>query len=216
MATMPRDGLVRDDLGTGRCWWCGDDALYVTYHDDEWGRPVDDDRLLFEKICLEGFQSGLSWLTILRKREAFREAFDGFDWTRIASFDTDRVEVLLTNAAIVRHRKKIESVINNARRMPALLDEFGTLAAFAWSHVRASSDRPAAITVDVLPELTTTPASMAMSSGLRRRGWSFIGPTTAYAFMQSVGIVNDHLDGCFRRITAERARRRFDRPKSAS
>ncbi|MEM7228203.1 MAG: DNA-3-methyladenine glycosylase I [Planctomycetota bacterium] len=216
MASIPPNGLHTCDDNHARCWWCGDDPEYIAYHDTEWGVPVDDDVRLFEKICLEGFQSGLSWLTILRKRENFRDAFDGFDFTRIARYTPKRVEKLLTNAGIVRHRGKIESVINNAKRMPALCDEFGSLAAFAWSFEPAPDDRPASITVDRLPELTRTPASTALSKALRKRGWSFVGPTTAYAFMQSVGIVNDHLEGCHRRPDVDNLRMQFRLPRLPS
>jgi DNA-3-methyladenine glycosylase I len=209
---MSGDGLLAAGRGRRRCSWCGDDPLYVGYHDDEWGRPMFDDRRLFEKICLEGFQSGLSWLTILRKREHFREAFDGFDPARIAGYGAGDVARLLGNPGIVRHRGKIESTINNARRVLDLQDEFGSLAAYAWSWEPGPADRPASLTWAALRAMPTTATSVALSKDLKKRGWSFVGPTTVYAFMQAMGLVNDHLDGCFVRPEVERARRRFVRP----
>ena len=189
-----------------RCWWAGTDPLYVSYHDEEWGRPVLDDRRLFEKICLEGFQAGLSWLTILRKREHFREAFAGFDPARVARFTARDVARLLRNGGIVRHRGKIESTINNARRALAVQDEFGSLATYVWQFEPAAGDRPRTFTRDTLAELATTPASVALSKDLKKRGWTFVGPTTVYAFMQAMGLVNDHLDDCPTRAACERAR----------
>ncbi|MEY4068685.1 MAG: hypothetical protein RLZZ332_1021 [Actinomycetota bacterium] len=186
------DGLTQHSDGAARCWWCGTDPLYVAYHDDEWARPVHDDQRLFEKICLEGFQSGLSWLTILRKRENFRRAFVDFLPSAVAKFDVRDTERLVTDAGIIRHRGKIESVVNNARRYSELVGEFGSLDAFVWrftpNQTAAPSER------SEIP--TSTPESTALSRELKRRGWSFVGPTTMYAFMQSVGVVNDHLAGC--------------------
>lgn len=180
--------------GVTRCWWCGDDPLYVRYHDDEWGHPVTSDVRLFEKLCLEGFQSGLSWLTILRKRENFRAGFVGFDIDRVAAFDERDVQRLLADAGIVRHRGKIESTINNARRALELRDEFGTLYKYVSQYRPA---RTTLLTVDGdIP--ATSPESVAMSKDLKRRGWSFVGPTTMYAFMQAMGLVNDHIEGCER------------------
>jgi DNA-3-methyladenine glycosylase I len=180
--------------GVTRCWWCGTDPLYVAYHDDEWGHAVLDDVHLFEKFCLEGFQSGLSWLTILRKRPAFRAAFAGFDIPTVAAFGDDDVQRLLGDAGIVRHGGKIRSTINNAGRAVDLLDEFGSI------HAYVTQFRPEA---HVQPTLTsefvsTTAESTAMSKDLKRRGWSFVGPTTMYAFMQAMGLVNDHIEGCER------------------
>jgi DNA-3-methyladenine glycosylase I len=212
---MSGDGLLDAGRGRRRCGWCGDDPLYVGYHDGEWGRPMFDDRRLFEKICLEGFQSGLSWLTILRKREHFREAFAGFDPARIARYGARDVARLLGNAGIVRHRGKIESTINNARRMLELQDEFGSLAAYAWSWEPSPAERPAALTWAALRAMPTTATSVALSRDLKKRGWSFVGPTTVYAFMQAMGLVNDHLDGCYVRAEVERARRRAVRPRGA-
>ncbi len=180
--------------GVTRCWWCGDDPSYVAYHDDEWGHQVTDDTRLFEKMCLEGFQSGLSWLTILRKRENFRAAFAGFDIPVVAAFAAKDVERLLTDAGIVRHRGKIESTINNARHALDLLDEFPSLYDY-FGQFR--SDRAPGLHPDA--ELAAmSPESTAMSKDLKRRGFSFVGPTTMYAFMQAMGLVNDHIEGCFR------------------
>jgi DNA-3-methyladenine glycosylase I len=206
-------GLLRGEDGVVRCWWPGADALYRTYHDEEWGRPVADDQRLFEKICLEGFQSGLSWLTILRKREAFRRAFRGFDPQRVAAFDGRDVRRLLADAAIVRHRGKIESAVNNARRALALRDECGSLAAFFWRFEPEPRSRPARLTQARLRTMATTPESVALSQELKRRGWTFVGPTTAYAFMQAMGLVNDHLHGCAVGLSAARARRAFRVPQ---
>jgi DNA-3-methyladenine glycosylase I len=188
-----------------RCWWCGADPLYVRYHDDEWGRPVTNDRRLYEKVCLEGFQSGLSWLTILRKRDNFRAAFHDFDIDRVARFTTRDVERLLKNEGIIRHRGKIESTINNARRARELRDEAGSLSAYFWRWQPDPSSRPRRITRDVLMTMATTPESTALSKDLRKRGWTFVGPTTIYAFMQAVGLVNDHVETCDFR-TRERRR----------
>jgi DNA-3-methyladenine glycosylase I len=179
-----------------RCWWPGTDPLYIRYHDDEWGRPVTDDNRLFEKVCLEGFQAGLSWITILRKREHFRKAFRGFDPARVARMSSRDVDRLLTNEGIVRHRGKIESTINNARRALELQDEFGSLSAYFWRWQPSPASRPRRITRAVLMKMATTPESTALSADLRARGWTFVGPTTSYAFMQAMGLVNDHVDGC--------------------
>ena len=196
-----------------RCWWCGDDPLYVDYHDREWGFPVADDRRLFEKICLEGFQSGLSWLTILRKREGFRAAFAEFDAARVARMGARDVERLLGNPAIVRHRGKIESTLNNGRRALELLDEHGSLAAYFWRWEPASATRPAKVTRAALQKMATSPESVALAKDLKKRGWSFVGPTTVYAFMQAMGLVNDHLHDCPARAAALKARRAFKPPR---
>jgi DNA-3-methyladenine glycosylase I len=203
------------DTGTPRqrCWWCGDDELYVAYHDHEWGFPVVDDRRLFEKVCLEGFQAGLSWLTILRKREGFRAAFANFEFERVARFGARDVERLLGNVAIVRHRGKIESTINNAQRARELGGEFGSLAAYFWRWEPAPAARPATITREVLAAMPTSPESTAMSKDLKRRGWSFVGPTTIYAFMQAMGLVNDHVDGCSVHREVARERAKFKPPR---
>jgi DNA-3-methyladenine glycosylase I len=206
------EGLIAGADGRTRCWWPGADPLYLAYHDDEWGRPVADDRRLFEKLCLEGFQSGLSWLTILRKRENFRAAFAGFDFERVAEFGPEDVERCLADAGIVRHRGKIESVVDNARRALELRKEFGSLAAFVWQHEPKPESRPARFDLASLKAMSKTPESTALSTALRKRGWSFVGPTTVYAFMQAMGLVNDHLEGCACREAAEAERRRFERP----
>jgi DNA-3-methyladenine glycosylase I len=205
-------GLARGEDGVVRCAWCGDDPLYRRYHDEEWGFPVADERRLFEKLCLEGFQSGLSWLTILRKREGFRAAFAGFDPAKVARFGARDVARLLSDAGIVRHRGKIESTVNNARRLLELRSEGGSLAALAWSFEPAKADRPKRLTWPVLLTMAKTPASVAFSRELRRRGWTYVGPTTAYAFMQAMGLVNDHVEGCAIRERAASARRSFRAP----
>ena len=196
-----------------RCWWCGEDELYVDYHDREWGFPVADDRRLFEKVCLEGFQAGLSWLTILRKREAFREGFANFEFERVARFKARDVERLLGNAGIVRHRGKIESTINNAQRAQELAAEFGSLAAYFWRWEPARSARPGRITREVLAALPTSAESTALSKDLKKRGWTFVGPTTIYAFMQAMGLVNDHVHACSVHSDAARARANFKPPR---
>ena len=183
-------------MAASRCWWAGTDPLYVAYHDHEWGRPVVDDNRLFEKICLEGFQAGLSWLTILRKRENFRRAFDNFDPSIVARYRAREVKRLLADSGIVRHRGKIESTINNAARALELQREFGDLAAYFWKFEPQPSERPQQITREALMQMATTPASIALSRDLKKRGWTFVGPTTVYAFMQAMGMVNDHLDRC--------------------
>jgi DNA-3-methyladenine glycosylase I len=205
-------GISLEPDGVARCWWGSGDELYRSYHDREWGRPVSDDRRLFEKLSLEGFMAGLSWLTILRKRENFRTAFANFDVGTVAGFGTDDVERLLADAGIVRHRGKIEAVINNARRCGELRDEFGSLAAYAWRYEPDPSARPAELDREALIALTASAESVAMSKDLRRRGWSFVGPTTVYSFMEAMGLVNDHLVGCAFREPVETERRAFRRP----
>ena len=205
-------GLKLGADGRARCFWCGDDPLYQAYHDTEWGRPCTDDRYLFEKICLEGFQSGLSWLTILRKREGFRAAFAGFDAGKMAAFTDSDVERLLQNAGIVRHRAKIQSAINNARCVLRLKEEAGSLAAFLWRYEQKAETRPAAITRESLATVTRSAESEALSKALKKRGWSFVGPTTLYAMMQAVGLVNDHYEGCSCRTAALEARARLEVP----
>jgi len=206
------DGLLRETDGRCSCRWHGAIPEYQAYHHAEWGRPTADDTRLFEKICLEGFQSGLSWLTILRKREAFRRAFAGFDADRVAAFGPADVERLLGDAGIVRHRGKIESVINNAKRLQALRAEAGSLAAFVWSFEPKPADRPERLDFGTLMAMPKTAESTALSKALRKRGWSFVGPTTVYAFMQAVGIVDDHIEGCWCRPECEAERRAFARP----
>lgn len=195
-----------------RCSWPGEDPLYVKYHDDEWGRPMEDDRRLFEKICLEGFQAGLSWITILRKRENFRKAFAAFDPEAVSRFTSRDVQRLLKDEGIIRHRGKIESTINNANRALELKKEKGSLAAYFWSWEPDPSERPKRLTRAALLKMAITPQSVAMSKDLKKRGWSFVGPTTSYAFMQAMGLVNDHIDGCQVRSEIELLRGRFKRP----
>ncbi|MCP5539520.1 MAG: DNA-3-methyladenine glycosylase I [Akkermansiaceae bacterium] len=209
---IPPDGLLAGDDGRARCFWGADSPDYRAYHDHEWGHPVTDDFRLFEKICLEGFQSGLSWLTILRKRENFRAAFAGFDFEKIARFGDRDVARLLGDAGIVRHRGKIESTVNNARRARELRDECGSLAAYFWRFEPDPASRPKSMTWAALREMSQSPESRALSKDLKKRGWSFVGPTTAYAFMQAMGLVNDHLEGCAARAAVEKKRKVFRRP----
>ena len=206
MSVDADSGLWTGPDGVKRCSWCRASDEYVAYHDTEWGVPVRDDRRLFEKISLEGFQSGLSWLTILRKRENFRQAFAGFEVEKVARYTPKHVERLLGNDGIVRHRGKIESTINNAKRCRELVAELGSLSAFVWGFEPAPSSRPRKLTWDVLKTMAVTSESTALSKELKRRGWSFVGPTTMYAFMQGVGIVNDHLQGCAIMARAEARR----------
>lgn len=190
--------VVIDEGGVSRCWW-GSSPDYIPYHDLEWGRPVTDDHRLFEKLALEGFQSGLSWLTILRKRAAFRAAFAGFDPAIVASFGEQDVARLLDDAGIVRHQGKIRSVINNARMATRLIAEEGSLARWVWSYAEPPSPPPVEIPA-------TTPTSMRLAADLKKRGFTYVGPTTVYAFMQAMGLVNDHLAGCHARAICEKAR----------
>jgi DNA-3-methyladenine glycosylase I len=205
-----RDGIAVGEDGVARCWWADSAPEYRAYHDTEWGFPVSDDVRLFEKLSLEGFQAGLSWLTILRKREAFRRAFDGFRFERVARFGEDDVNRLLADAGIVRHRGKIEAVINNARRAAELAEAEGSIAHYVW---RFEPDaRGHGLDRSDLRNLAVTPDSKALSKDLKARGWRFVGPTTAYAFMQAMGLVNDHLDGCDAHARAASAREAFARP----
>ena len=202
------EGLIQGKDDVQRCWWCGEDDLYVRYHDTEWGHAVTDDVRLFEKICLEGFQAGLSWITILRKRENFRLAFDGFDFDTIKNYTEKDVQRLLNNEGIIRHRGKIEATINNAQRAVEICDEFGSLAAYFWGWepqaqiiLNDKSDVPA-----------VTDISKALSKDLKKRGWKFVGPTTCYAFMQAMGLVNDHIQGCAHFDVVEAKRKALVRP----
>ena len=192
--------------GKPRCRWCEAAPEFFHYHDTEWGFPVEDDRRLFEKICLEGFQSGLSWRTILAKREHFRAAFHGFDFDRIADFDQGDVERLLQDPGIVRHRGKIEAVINNARRVRELVAREGSLAAFLWRY------EPDPASLGAPQTASTSPESVALSKDLKKLGWKFVGPTTVYAFMQAMGLINDHVEDCVTRSAAASARREFRPP----
>ena len=189
-------GLAQADDGVVRCTWCMATPHYQHYHDHEWGFPVHDDRRLFEKICLEGFQAGLSWLTILNKREGFRAAFAHFDAQQVAQFGEADVARLLADAGIVRHRGKIEAVINNAQRLLELQQECGSFDAYLWRFAPAASTRPARITLETVRATGVPPEALALSKDLKKRGWKFVGPTTMYAFMQAMGMVNDHLHGC--------------------
>lgn len=211
--TPAESGLLFEPAGTARCAWAGTGEDYVRYHDEEWGRPSADDTRLFEKLCLEGFQSGLSWITILRKRERFRERFEGFEIERVARFDEARIESLLADAGIVRHRGKIASTINNARRALALREKTGaSLASFLWRFEPPPDEQPERMTLAWARANPETPASKRLSKALRGEGFSFVGPTTAYAFLQSMGFVNDHMEGCCVRGECEAARKAFVRP----
>ncbi len=198
-----------------RCFWVDGSPEYLAYHDTEWGFPVDDDQRLFEKLCLEGFQSGLSWLTILRKRPNFRAAFDGFDFRVVADYDEADVTRLLADAGIVRHRGKIEATIGNARATCDLVDAEGSLAGYLWSFEPGSAERPEALSVEAVRALTTTPAALALSKDLKRRGFRFVGPTTMYALMQAMGLVDDHTEDCAVRVHVEQARAGFVRPQGS-
>ncbi len=206
--SAPPPGVTLGDDGVARCAWADSAAEYRAYHDTEWGFPVSDDHRLFEKLSLEGFQAGLSWLTILRKREAFRHAFADFDFATVAGFGQEAVARLLSDAGIVRHRGKIEAVINNAQRAIELVAREGSLAAFVWSFEPAP--RPELLGRGGVP--AASDASRALAKELKRRGWRFVGPTTVYAFMQAMGLVNDHLTGCHSREPAQAARQEF-RPR---
>lgn len=206
-------GLIAGEDGKIRCWWHGNLPDYLDYHDNEWGHPVTDDTRLFEKICLEGFQSGLSWLTILRKRENFRAAFAGFDIAAVAMFDEADIERLVADAGIIRHRGKIVSTINNARRALELQREFGSLAAYFWSHEPGGTEQAAKTGKAQIPGHTET--STKISKDLKKRGWSFVGPTTVYAFMQAMGLVNDHIEGCHCREIVSNKRAALNRPGRA-
>ena len=203
---MSPDGIVSGEDGIARCAWGSGSEEYRRYHDEEWGFPVTDDVRLFEKLCLEGFQAGLSWLTILRKREGFRRAFTGFDFVEVAEFGPPDVERLLGDASIVRHRGKVESTINNARRCLELVETEGSLARYVWGFEPLPGTRSEQVTLAERRANTETSESRALAKDLKRRGWSFVGPTTVYAFMQAMGLVNDHLDGCAVRVRCEAAR----------
>jgi len=204
-------GLSVGSDGVVRCWWSDSDDLYRSYHDLEWGRPTADDRRLFEKLILEGFMSGLSWLTILRKRENFRAAFRGFDPAVVARFGARDAKRLMNDAGIVRNRAKIDATINNARRYADLVEEFGSFAAYVWGY--APKPRRKLLDRDELMQASTSDEAIAMSKDLRRRGWGFVGPTTVYSFMQAMGLVNDHIRGCGAGAEVQRLRREFRPPR---
>ncbi|MEQ1501592.1 MAG: DNA-3-methyladenine glycosylase I [Myxococcota bacterium] len=210
------EGLVEGADGRCRCAWGASTADYVAYHDEEWGRPVGSDARLLEKLCLEGFQSGLSWLTILRKRAAFRAAFAEFDASTLAQWGPTDVERLLTDAGIVRHRGKIEAVLTNARATLAVQRSHGSLAAFVWAFEPPPEELPPRMDLATLRSRATTPASLRLSKALKRAGFTFVGPTTAQAFQQAMGMVDDHLDGCWVRAEVERERATFVRPEVPS
>ncbi|MDO9406189.1 MAG: DNA-3-methyladenine glycosylase I [Polaromonas sp.] len=212
LSSAPAAGPFTDEGGVHRCTWCQATPLYRHYHDTEWGFPVDDERRLFEKLCLEGFQAGLSWITILNKREAFRAGFARFEAEVLAGFGEAEVQRLLGDAGIVRHRGKIESAINNARRVIELRREFGSLGAYVWRMEPRAADRPERVTFDAVKAMPLTSASTLLSKDLKKRGWTFVGPTTVYAFMQAMGLVNDHVEGCEARARALAARRAFTPP----
>ncbi|NKX37124.1 DNA-3-methyladenine glycosylase I [Rhodobacteraceae bacterium R_SAG4] len=196
--------VVTSSDGQQRCAWSATAPEFDAYHDAEWGFPVGDDRRLFEKVCLESFQSGLSWRTILSKRENFRAAFDGFDYHRMAGYGPEKVAALLQDAGIIRHRGKIEAVINNAARAVEMEASEGSLAAFFWRYEVKTPPEPQTV--------STCPESVALSKDLKKRGWKFVGPTTCFAFMQAMGLVNDHAEGCYCRPLAAEARRAFSVP----
>ena len=210
-----RDGLFKGEDGQARCWWCGDDPLYREYHDHEWGRPCRDDVKLYEKLCLEGFQAGLSWLTILRKRENFRAAFAGFDFEKVASFTDKDIERLLHDPGIIRHRGKIESAIHNAQKVCEIIAETGSLYSYFQNFKPEERNRPSCINYETLVKLTETAESRALSEDLKKRGLRFIGPTTLYAHMQATGMINDHLEGCFVREEIEKEQRTPDQQLSS-
>lgn len=200
------EGLALGADGKPRCRWGASAPDYEAYHDKEWGFPVRDDRRLFEKICLEGFQAGLSWLTILRKREAFRKGFAGFDFEKVARFGARDVTRLVGDAGIVRHRGKIESTINNARRALEMVVEYGSIADYVWGFVPPAKERPKKMTWAALEKAGESPTAKLLSKELKAKGWTFVGPTTLYAFMQAMGLVNDHIEGCVVRAAAQRGR----------
>ncbi|WP_336279445.1 DNA-3-methyladenine glycosylase I [Bartonella sp. CB175] len=189
-------GLLMGGDGKIRCAWAGTDPLYCAYHDNEWGKPVFDDYRLFEKICLEGFQAGLSWLTILKKISHFRQAFDYFNLEKIALYDEEKITTLMLDKGIVRHQGKIRSVINNAKKAQEVIVQWGSLSRYFWSFQPLQFERYEKVTFEILKDNPVTPASIRLAADLKKRGWTFVGPTICYAFMQAVGIVNDHLEGC--------------------
>lgn len=209
---MDNPGLTTDEAGVTRCTWRTAAPEYLHYHDHEWGVPVADDIALYEKICLEGFQAGMAWITILRKRESFRKAFEGFDFRRVAQYTEQDIERLMADPGIVRNRAKIVSTINNARRACELVDESGSLAAWLWAFEPTAEQRPPVVDLAYWTTNPTSAASTRLSKALKKRGWTFVGPTTMYAFMQAMGMVNDHLEGCICRQHIEERRRQFKRP----
>jgi len=209
---MDTPGLITDANGLTHCAWRTAAPEYPHYHDCEWGVPVADDIQLYEKICLEGFQAGMAWITIFRKREQFRAAFEGFDFRRVAQYGEADIERLMQNPGIVRNRAKIVSTLNNARRACELVDETGSLARWLWAFEPREEERPARVDLAYWTGNPTSPASVRLSKALKKRGWTFVGPTTMYALMQAMGMVNDHLEGCACRERIENLRRQFKRP----
>jgi DNA-3-methyladenine glycosylase I len=197
---------VKGPDGQPRCRWCSATPDFLHYHDTEWGFPVDDDKRLFEKLCLESFQSGLSWRTILNKRENFRKAFHQFDYNKLAHFSEKNIEELLGNKGIVRHRGKIEAVINNAQRLKELIDKEGSLSAFVWRFAPKDNQ------VRIAQSASISQESISLAKELKKRGWKFVGPTTVYAFMQAMGLFNDHVEGCITKDKVESARKDFEKP----
>ena len=212
MTNEPNDGLLTDASNITRCAWCGEDAEYQRYHDTEWGVPIVDDQILFQKICLEGFQSGLSWITVLRKRDNLRKSFDNFDFKKVAKYGCKDISRCLSNPGIIRHRGKIESTINNAKKALDLVNECGSLASFFWSFEPQRENRPREFTYAVARQTTMSAESSALSKALKKRGWTYVGPTICYSFMQAMGIVNDHVLGCSRREEIEKLRDALMRP----
>ena len=206
------DGLLTDTFEITRCAWCGEDTEYQRYHDTEWGVPIVNDQILFQKICLEGFQAGLSWLTVLRKRDNFMKTFDNFDFKKVSQYGDKDISRCLVNPGIIRHRGKIESTINNAKKAIELVNEFGSLASFFWSFEPSMKNRPEKLTYAVASQITMSTESIALSKALKKRGWTFVGPTICYSFMQAMGIVNDHVLGCSRRDDIETLRDVLIRP----
>ena len=206
------NGLLTDTFEITRCAWCGEDTEYQRYHDTEWGVPIVNDQILFQKICLEGFQAGLSWLTVLRKRDNFIKTFDNFDFKKVSQYGDKDISRCLVNSGIIRHRGKIESTINNAKKAIELVNEFGSLASFFWRFEPGMKDRPEKLTYAVASQITMSTESIALSKALKKRGWTFVGPTICYSFMQAMGIVNDHVLGCSRRDDIETLRDVLIRP----
>ena len=206
------DGLLTDTFEITRCAWCGEDTEYQRYHDTEWGVPIVNDQILFQKICLEGFQAGLSWLTVLRKRDNFMKEFDKFDFKKVSQYGDKDISRCLVNPGIIRHRGKIESTINNAKKAIELVNEFGSLASFFWSFEPSIKNRPEKLNYAVASQITMSTESIALSKALKKRGWTFVGPTICYSFMQAMGIVNDHVLGCSRRDDIETLRDVLIRP----
>jgi len=208
-----KDGLIKGEDGKLRCWWQGGDPLYERYHDEEWGRPVDDNVRLYEKICLEGFQAGLSWYTILKRRESFRKAFAGFDYKKVAKFTEKDVVRLLKDEGIIRHRGKIEAAINNAQKVQEIIKEFGSLGAYFWQFEPEPRTRPKRMDYATMKAMPITAESKALSKDLKKRGFKFVGATTMYAHMQAMGLVNDHLEGCHCREQVIKLRKKFKKPE---